>query len=156
MDGVLQLIGSKSKLQHGRPITKLETLSPKTSAQGYHCNCGRTEFVLLLSVSSVTVNTFHCFLSSSVPLPSKSLSPAISNVHSRTHTLHTFHHFYFTLAFSHSTISLCLIHYFACPFLSTSFCPPSVSLSHITISVIRPLPSCPISFFCLALQYSLS
>lgn len=101
MDGVLQLIGSKSKLRHGWPIRMREKLSPKTSAQGYHCDCGQSEFVLLLSVSSVTVNSFRCFLSTSVPLPSKSLSPAIAIVPS--HTLHTFQHFYFTLALSHAS-----------------------------------------------------
>lgn len=103
---------------------KAGKLSPETSAQGYHCNCGQTAFVLLLSVSSATVNTFRCFLATSVPLPSKSLSPAIS----LTHTQHFLPLLLHTGSFS-CYIFLCLIHYFACPFLSTSFCPPFVSLS---------------------------
>lgn len=107
------------------PIQKAGKLSPKTSSQGYHC--GQREFVLLLTASLVTVNTFCCFLSF---LGSLNLFLLLCQF-----SLHSFQRFYFTQAFSYF-IFFCLIHYFACPFLPTSFCPPSVyfSLHHLSLS----------------------
>lgn len=84
MDGVLQLIGSKSKLPEWTANQKVKKLSRKTLTQGYRCYCGWSEFVFLLSGSSLTVNTFCCFLSTSAPPPLKSFSPAISIVLSLT------------------------------------------------------------------------
>lgn len=94
----------------------------------------------------MTVNTFCCFLSTSVHLPSKSLFLLLNCSLSHTHsTLLTFTFFFnFKLTLSHS-ISFFLIHYFTCPFLSTSLCPPSVSfslhyLSHSTSTHLSHLP----------------
>lgn len=82
---------------------KAEKLSPKTSAQGYHCDCEQTEFVLLLSVSSATVAAF----SSPLFLCHLNLFLLLSQLFTLLHTLHTFQHFYFTLALSYAT-SFCV------------------------------------------------
>lgn len=143
MDGILQLIGSKSKLPQWTANQKVRKLSRKTPAQGYPCNCGQSEFVFFLSCSSLTVDTFCCFLSTSAPPPLKSFSPAISIVLSLSHRLCTLHHFYITLTLSFCSVFLCLIHYFGCP-VSLQF---PLYLFNVTISVFHPLPVCLISPF---------
>lgn len=143
MDGVLQLIGFKSKLLPRTANQKVGKLSHKPPAQGYRCDCGQTECVLLLSASSVTVNTFCFFFSTSAPLPSKSFSPAISIVHSLTHISpllrYTLSHSVLSCyvlstmpaLFSTAPLVLCLFLLFH--YLSHS---PSLCLSHL------PLLSC--------------
>lgn len=111
------------------PIQKAGKLSPKTSSQGYRCE--QREFVLLLPMSFVTVNTFSGFLSFPASLNlflllRQIFVPHFSTLLLRTGSFSCVIFFFF----------FCLIHYFACPFLPTSFCPPSVyfSLHHLSLS----------------------
>lgn len=80
MDGVLQLIGSKSKLPQWTANQKVRELSCRTPTQGYPCNRGQREFVFWLSGSLLTGNAFcfcpsainivfSCYLNCSNPVP---------------------------------------------------------------------------------------
>lgn len=149
MDGVVQLIGSKSKPQHGRPITKRQSchLRPPLKVTiadrlDFFSYCLSLQWQLI-PFTAFSLLLFLCHLN---------LFLLLSQTSTLLHTLRTFHHFYFTLALSHSTIFSCLIHYFACPFLSTSFC---ISLTSLSQSFALS-PAVSSLFFYLVLQYSLS
>lgn len=78
MDGVLQLIGFKSNPHHEWPIRKRESchLRPQlkvTIADG-------VEFLLLLCVSSLTVNAFHCLSPTISIVPSLICTPHFSSL----------------------------------------------------------------------------
>lgn len=124
MDGVPQLIGSKSKPQHGRPITKRES-----------CQLGPTLKVTGVAADRRNVFSYRQSLWPQLT-PSTDFSPLpflrhlnLNRLLSSTFTSH---------GLSHSTSSSV-----KSTTLPSLFSPPSLCISlHFTISVIRPLPGC--------------